>query len=68
MANWLKSVFGSNSTTDCLEEIKQLSDDQNLTDNHLNFIRSKYPNELHSWKREKIFDGRKLIKIRMYNL
>ena len=59
---WLKNILG-NPTLECVEEIRQLIADNNLTNNHLNFIRNKYPNELHSWRR----NGR-LFKIRMYNL
>jgi len=62
MKKIFNSIFG-NPTMDCFEEIRQLIADENLTSEHLNFIRNKYPNELHSWK----FDER-VTKIVMYNL
>lgn len=60
--NIFKRLFG-NPTRDCLDDIVQLSNDNNLTDDNLNFIRNKYPNELHSWVR-----GKKVVKIRMYKI
>ena len=56
-------LWFNNDTEKCMKEIKKLSDDDNLLDIHLEHIRRKYPNELHSWKREL-----NKVKIVMYKM
>lgn len=63
MIKYIKKIFNSYDDTErCLDDIIQLYRDNNLTESNLKFVRNKYPNELHSWKRD---SG--VIKFRMYN-
>ena len=62
MIKLLKKIFDKYGDTEkCVDDIIQLSKD-NLTEDNLKFVRNKYPDELHSWKKE---NG--IIKFRMYN-
>jgi len=63
MNKLLKKIFDKYGDTEkCVNDIIQLHKDNNFTESNLEFVRSKYPDELHSWKKE---DG--VIKFRMYN-
>ena len=61
MYKFLQAIFG-NSTMNCIDEIKALVACNNLSDETLEIIRKKYPDELESWIHGKIF------KIRMFEL
>jgi len=60
----LKKIFNKYGDTEkCVDDIIQLFKDNNLTEDNLKFVRNKYPDELHSWKR----NDNRIIKIVMYN-